>query len=95
MDKAQKQTFDWLPAQMPRVAALMKTRRTQDGDAHVKECWRRRVVLCEPGVVVDRFNRAATRQVMAASRVPLKRWPKRVRNDREIPLFRARHKGVK
>lgn len=44
-----KQSFDWLPAQMPRVAALMKARRAQDGDAHVNECWRRGVVAGEPG----------------------------------------------
>ena len=44
-----KQSFEWLPAQMPRVAALMKARRAQDGDAHVNECWRRGVVGREPG----------------------------------------------
>lgn len=47
MDK--KQSFDWLPAQMPRVAALAKTRRAAVGDAHFNECWRRGVVLGEPG----------------------------------------------
>lgn len=47
MDK--KQTFDWLPAQMPRVATLAKARRAVVGDAHFNECWRRGVVLCEPG----------------------------------------------
>lgn len=49
MDKEWKQGFDWLPAQMPRVAALMKTRRAQDGDAHVNECWKRGVLRGEPG----------------------------------------------
>ena len=49
MDKGWKQRFDWLPAQMPRVAALMKSQRQKHGDAHVNECWRRGVVLGEPG----------------------------------------------
>lgn len=49
MREETKQTFAWLPAQMPRVAALMKARRVQDGDAHVNECWRRGVVACESG----------------------------------------------
>lgn len=49
MDKETKQSFGWLPAQMPRVAAMMKTRRAKDGDAHVNECWRRGVVAGEPG----------------------------------------------
>ena len=49
MDKEPKQSFGWLPAQMPRVAALMKTRREKDGDAHVDECWRRGVVAREAG----------------------------------------------
>ena len=49
MDKEQKQTFDWLPIQMPGVAVLMKARRAKDGDAHFKECWKRGVVNREPG----------------------------------------------
>jgi len=49
MDKGLKQTFDWLPAQMPGVAALMKSRRAKLGEAHVKLCWVRGVVNREPG----------------------------------------------
>lgn len=49
MREERQQTFAWLPAQMPRVAALVATRRLRDGDAHVNECWRRGVLLGEPG----------------------------------------------
>jgi hypothetical protein len=49
MDKEMKQTFDWLPAQMPGVAVLMKSRRAKDGNAHLNECWRRGVVDAQPG----------------------------------------------
>lgn len=49
MDKGHKQTFAWLPAQMPTVARLMKERRAALGDAWVDECWRRGVAACEPG----------------------------------------------
>ncbi len=49
MDKERKQSFDWVPAQMPGVAALMRARRAKDGDAHVNECWKRGVVLKEAG----------------------------------------------
>lgn len=42
-------SWKWLPEQMPRVAALIAARRKEVGDAHVNECWRRGVVLLEPG----------------------------------------------
>lgn len=41
--------YDWLPAQMPGVAKLVTEKRAQLGDAHVNECWRRGVLLGEPG----------------------------------------------
>ncbi len=41
--------WDWLPQHMPGVAALMREKRRTLGDAHVNECWRRGVVLGEPG----------------------------------------------
>jgi hypothetical protein len=44
-----KKRWDWLPVQMPRVAALMKEKRRELGDAHVNECWKRGVVGMEPG----------------------------------------------
>lgn len=44
-----KQTFAWLPAQMPHVVVLVRERRKADGAAHVNECWRRGVLLGEPG----------------------------------------------
>lgn len=47
MDKVKR--FDWLPSEMPRVAALAKARRLKDGDAHFAECWKRGVLNCEPG----------------------------------------------
>lgn len=39
----------WLPAMMPTVARLMAERRAQHGPAHMAECWRRGVMLQEPG----------------------------------------------
>jgi hypothetical protein len=44
-----KQTWAWLPVQMPGVARLVAERRAQHGDAWVDECWRRGVLLGEPG----------------------------------------------
>ena len=38
-----------MPAEMPGVAALVREKRKLFGDAHVNECWRRGVVLLEPG----------------------------------------------
>jgi hypothetical protein len=43
------QRWDWLPALMPGVAGLMKAARQRDGDAHVRECWKRGVLQREPG----------------------------------------------
>lgn len=48
MDKG-KADWSWLPARMPGVTRLMKDKRRAVGDAHVNECWKRGVVLCEPG----------------------------------------------
>ena len=44
-----KQTFDWLPAQMPGVAVLMKSLRAKHGNEHVNACWKRGVIDGEPG----------------------------------------------
>lgn len=41
--------FDWLRDAMPGLATLMRRRRSEMGDAHVNECWRRGVVGGEPG----------------------------------------------
>ena len=41
--------WDWLPAFMPGVARQIRDKRREWGDAHVNECWRRGVVLGEPG----------------------------------------------
>lgn len=49
MDKNQKKSWDWLPAEMPGVARLMKEKRRLLGDAHVNECWQRGVTGLEPG----------------------------------------------
>lgn len=51
MDKKQeeKSRWSWLPEHMPGVAKLMAQKREQYGAAHVQECWRRSVVLGEPG----------------------------------------------
>jgi hypothetical protein len=42
-------TWEWLPQQMPGVAALVREKRKEFGNAHVNECWRRGVVAGEPG----------------------------------------------
>jgi hypothetical protein len=44
-----KSNWSWLPAMMPGVARLMADKRKALGNAHVNECWRRGVVLGEPG----------------------------------------------
>lgn len=41
--------WTWLPAVMPGVARLLREKRSQFGDAHVNECWRRGVIDGEPG----------------------------------------------
>ena len=47
MDK--KLDWSWLPLMMPGVQKLMRDRRKAVGDAHVNECWKRGVILREPG----------------------------------------------
>lgn len=47
MDK--KQSWSWLPDQMPGVAKLMATQRAKHGAEHLAECWRRGVLQLEPG----------------------------------------------
>lgn len=50
MDKEGKgKRFDWLPAQMPGVARLVRDKRAELGDAHVNECWKRGVVELQSG----------------------------------------------
>lgn len=48
MDKV-KQTWSWLPQQMPGVAKLIAEYRVKWGDAWINECWRRGVGEYEPG----------------------------------------------
>ena len=48
MDQTVKR-WDWLPAQMPGVAKLMREKRREFGDAHVNQCWLRGVVELQPG----------------------------------------------
>lgn len=47
--KADSNKWGWLPGQMPGVARLMADRRRNLGPAHVAECWKRGVVMGEPG----------------------------------------------
>lgn len=47
MDKRKR--FDWLPEEMPGVVKLVAEKRKLHGNAHVNECWRRGVLLLEPG----------------------------------------------
>lgn len=44
-----KQRWDWLPARMPGVARILADKRKEVGTDWVNECWRRGVVLGEPG----------------------------------------------
>jgi len=41
--------WKWLPGQMPGVAKVMAEKRAKLGNEHVNECWKRGVVLMEPG----------------------------------------------
>lgn len=49
MDRMKRQSFEWLPAQMPGVAALMKEKRAEFGDEWVTTCWRKGVQELQPG----------------------------------------------
>lgn len=49
MDSKRKQTWKWLPDQMPGVAKQLADKRAEVGDAWVNECWRRGVVERQPG----------------------------------------------
>lgn len=44
-----KRKFDWLPAQMPRVAELIAEQRATVGAEHVALCWQRGVIERLPG----------------------------------------------
>lgn len=44
-----KQTFGWLPDQMPKVAERMKEYRVRYGAEWVNTCWQRGVQKLEPG----------------------------------------------
>lgn len=48
-EKGRKGKWDWLPAVMPGVQRLMADKKRTFGEAHVAECWRRGVLLLEPG----------------------------------------------
>lgn len=47
--KEKKLSWSWLPAFMPKVAALIQERRAKDGADWVAHCWRESVVLGKPG----------------------------------------------
>lgn len=49
MDTRTKQSFAWLPEQMPKVAQLIAEQRAKLGAEWVHECWKRGVVEREPG----------------------------------------------
>lgn len=48
MDRS-KERWDWLPQAMPGVKRLIDEKRAELGAAHVNECWKRGVLLKEPG----------------------------------------------
>lgn len=47
--KGDRASWDWLPMRMPGVARLISDKRTAWGAAHVAQCWKRGVMLCQPG----------------------------------------------
>lgn len=49
MDTRTKQSFAWLPEQMPKVSQLIKDHRAKHGPEWLAECWKRGVVQGEPG----------------------------------------------
>jgi hypothetical protein len=49
MDKKIQNNWAWVSSVMPNIAVMVKEKRILYGDAHVDECWRRGVVLGEPG----------------------------------------------
>lgn len=49
MDKTLKQTWNWLPQQMPGVAKLLADKRAEVGDEWVQHCWKKGVIEREPG----------------------------------------------
>ena len=44
-----KQSWSWLPAQMPTVAKMLDDKRAELGADWVNTCWRRGVVERQPG----------------------------------------------
>jgi len=44
-----KKRFDWLPVEMPVVTRLVREKRALFGNDHVNECWKRGVLMREPG----------------------------------------------
>lgn len=48
-DKSKADRWGWLPAHMPGVARLMKEKRREMGDAHVRLCWDMGVNKGQPG----------------------------------------------
>ena len=48
-DGKKRSKWFWLPAFMPKVDAMLKERRVQDGEEWVAHCWRESVVQGKPG----------------------------------------------
>jgi hypothetical protein len=49
MDTRTKQSFAWLPEQMPMLQKLINDHRAKHGPEWLTECWKRGVVAQEPG----------------------------------------------
>lgn len=49
MDKVDKRDWSWIKQFMPGVVALLAEYREFGEGLHLDECWRRGVLLCQPG----------------------------------------------
>lgn len=56
MDLKNKANWKWMADHMPSVVALMREQRERGEGAVISECWRRGVLLQEPGFFYAREN---------------------------------------
>ena len=56
MDRVPKLDWSWMRNHMPRAVALISDAKRRLGDDLVNECWRRGVLLGEPGWFYAREN---------------------------------------
>lgn len=59
MDKTRKESWLWMAQHMPRVVDTLKRERAKGRGDVINECWRRGVLLGEPGFFYARENSVA------------------------------------